>query len=66
MVNMTTSEKVIETMYNLSMVIQYQEREIADKNDVIDELREYISKLENEVRELKNMTERGGYNPYQE
>lgn len=64
MVNMTTSEKVIETMYNLSMVIQYQEREIADKNDVIDELREYISKLENEVRELKNMTERGGYNPY--
>lgn len=64
MVNMTTSEKVIETIYNLSIVIQYQEREIADRDDVIDELRKYISKLENEIRELKNMTERGGYNPY--
>ena len=57
MVNMTTSEKVIETIYNLSMVIQYQEREIADRDDVIDELRKYISTLENEVRELKNIIE---------
>lgn len=64
MVNMTTSEKVIETMYNLSMVIQYQEREIADRDDVIDELRKYISTLEHRVKDLENITEQSGYNPY--